>query len=152
MVFYYGWSKGKNIILIIFRIDSRLIVACLIGLLLVAKMSYFNDFIGWRLKGMSMIELLPRLLNLDEVLSLGVFICWLMKNIRKCILLVLEDVLVTVNDDVFIDIGLFVLFDFFKCGGKRLCPFGVGVFDGLVIILPGDLKGSKGRIDHTVNY
>lgn len=75
-----------------------------------------------------------------------------MENIRKSVLLVLGDLLVTVNDDVFIDIALFVLFDFFEGGGKRLCSFVVAVFDGLVIILSAGLKGSKGRIDHTVNY
>jgi hypothetical protein len=152
VVLYDGWSKGKNIVFNFLRIDPRLIVASLVRPLLVVKMSYFYDFIGWRLKVMSMIELLPGLLDLDEVLSLRVFICLVVENIRKCVLLVLEDLLVTVNDDVFIDIALFVLFDFFKGGWKHLSSFVLTVFDGLVIILSAGLKGSKGRIDHTVNY
>lgn len=101
---------------------------------------------------MGMIELLPRPLYFNQVLPLGVFISLLMQNIRKGVLLVLEYLVATVNDGILVDVGLFVLSDFFEGGGKRLCPSGVGVFDGLVIILPGDLKGSKGRSDHTVNY
>jgi hypothetical protein len=74
------------------------------------------------------------------------------KDIEKCILLVLEYLFVAVNDGVFIHVALFVLFNFFKRGWKRLSSFGLPIFDQLIIILSVYFKGSKGRIDHTVNY
>jgi hypothetical protein len=76
----------------------------------------------------------------------------IMKSIKKCVFLILKRFFVTAHDDIFTHVALFVLSNFFKGSWKCLRPSCLSIFDGLIIALLVYFEGSKGSIDHTVNY
>lgn len=152
MIFDDGWSKCENILVYFLGIGLRFVVACLYWLLFIVKMAYFEDFVRRRFVCMSMIKFLLGFFDFNQVLALCILVELFMKSIKKCVLLIFKSFFVAGDDGIFIDVTLFKLSNLFKGSWNSIVSLGLSVFERLIIILFVYFKGSKGSIDHTVNY
>ena len=152
MVFDDRWRKGENIFLRLLRNGFGFVVARLNGPFFVVEVAEFEDFMGWRLIGVGMVQLPSRLLDFYQVFALRGFAVLIVESVRECVLLIFEDFFAAGNGGVLADIALLVLSDFLEGGWEDFVPLGLSVPEGRTVILFVYFERSKGSTDHTVNY